>query len=483
MGLNNPNDSIFVVPQEYGLDPDDRYFGSIGDATMKHISSMSGADRMCWEDLYMAPSGAIFRREPTTSSYDPDPLKIRGCDLDDHRDEIKAQFIYAAQEEHRDAQERDPSIPPLDLEAIRERAEKYIKSIEEAYEEEDQRRESSEDALDEDRVPYHEWEKYPQLWQSIDIPSAPKDRFVYLGECRQQFYDHFPNGHPDAPLLQRAINMLNRDWEVGITDGYAEFCREVFPRWPWKIKYALDCAVQASKYLQDDICDPEDTIINMLTAIDNDWRIRYVNAVAAKAMQDPVINLLLHKEKEWQAMFDAGQSVHKHIVAFGKLLFENFRSQLNGYHWSRYRRAKVKFAPRVLFKEKDINRCGVADLRNILRISTEDARKIWFERPFESVEELYNKGYISENSFCSDETSEKVIYFIEKHAKQALDEESKARMAEVRKYLIQWQGQKKVQMSSDQWHMVWRYYKLLRKELDRRINVSRQQEREGRLQG
>jgi hypothetical protein len=49
-------------------------------------------------------------------------------------------------------------------------------------------------------------------------------------------------------------------------------------------------------------------------------------------------------------------------------------------------------------------------------------------------------------------------------------------MAEVRNYLIQWQRQRKVELSSDQWSLVWRYYKLLRTELDRSTDAKQEGE-------
>lgn len=89
--LNNPNAEIFSLEKEEGGDPEDHYFGSIGDSTLKHIQKLNSNGRQLWEELIHMKNGAIFRMVPNWDQFDRDPFNLKGKDLDKHLDKIRNQ--------------------------------------------------------------------------------------------------------------------------------------------------------------------------------------------------------------------------------------------------------------------------------------------------------------------------------------------------------------------------------------------------------
>ena len=243
----NPNADALVVPQEEGGTEDDNYFGSIGDATMRHVQSLSLAERQLWEELIHMGSGAIFRPTPSLDYVDRDPFKLRGQDLDDVLKD------YA------------DKVSPESLGAIKE-----------AFEIEAQRRETSEDALDREVIPYHEWEDNPGMWKEVDIPATPRDKMLYQGNTTQSFYDHFPEGHQNQDFINRVIRCLDRDWCGDDDDaGYAAWLvREVIE--PSNAKtYVKRFLEQLVNKLATGECNPTDTVDEYLQKIDDEWGYRY----------------------------------------------------------------------------------------------------------------------------------------------------------------------------------------------------------------
>lgn len=440
----NPNADALIIPQEEGSDRDDHYFGSIGDATMRHIESLCDGDRMLYEDLYTPRSGAIFRSVPSNRHFDSDPFNLKGKDLD----------LYL--------KEFEGKCSADDLIAVKE-----------AIELEAERREKSEDIHDvSDLVPYDQWEQYPQMWNKIDIPSTPKDRYIYMGNCTQQFYDFFPDGHPDTKNINQCINMMNRDWDAPLTEDYGKFVKEVIEGWKWSRKYTLRHMLLMIDALVVEH-NLDEVVIKALKDIDHCWRVEVLNSVAQKMMQDPICMLLVKKESEWDKSAKEGFSVYASIKTFGQVLFKDFRGIMNGYHWHRYRRNRDKHAPKVIIRGVDINRCVPSELQRILRLDRNSADRIWHERPFETLDEIYNKGYITGIAFSDDDKTDKVIGFIEKHSQIASKQLDTKRLDDVRKILIKQQQQNETQwqLSSEQWSMIWRYYRILKADLVRAINV------------
>lgn len=448
--LCNLNNQALVVPPEYGTNEDDTYFASIGDATAKHVSSLSFADRQLWQELIVTKSGNIFRAVPSNNSHDQDPMCLRGRDLEKYLETVK--------------QQAGSKLDKSGLEAITE-----------AFAAEAERREKSEDAYDRaELIPYHMMEQYPGMEKYVDIPTTPRDHLVYMGNVNQLFYDEFPDGHPFADLINMSIRMLNKDT---VDSSYATwFCEWLDEQQcPEYIKRHLS---RLAEQLGSEMGDPDEHVKAALSAIDDCWRIEYRNTAAARCKRDSVFMLLVHKEREWKNQASEGFNVYASIKSFGQVLFSGFRDKMKGHHWARYHKAKRKHAPRVIARGFDINRCSLRELEAALRVDREGALTIWFARPFESLGQIYHKGYIRSIAFSDNNQADKVVIALEKAYNLDMSNRSLQHLSEVREKLAARQKNNQLGMSHHDWRMVWAYYRILREELVRKVNEQRQERKE-----
>jgi len=350
-----------------------------------------------------------------------------------------------------------------------------LAAIKEAFENEVERREQSEDAYDRaELIPFHQMEQFPGMEKHIDIPSTPRDHLVYMGNVNQQFYDSFPEGHPNAALINQYISMMNREEFDESYAGWikkrldAEFC-------PDYIKYHLN---KLADRLATYRVDPDEEVEKALLAIDNCWRIEYRNAAATRAKKDRVLMLLIHKEKEWKKQAEEGFSVYSSIKSFGQVLFQGFRDKMKSSHWARYRRIKHQYAPRVVARGYDINRCSLRELETALRIGPKEAQNIWFARPFESLGQVYHNGYISSKSFSSHKQADRLVIALEQAFQLDSEGLSLQNLSQLRGELVASQKHGATGLNYHDWRMVWSYYRILRDELNRKINEQRQEGKE-----
>lgn len=449
---NNTNADAMIVPQEEGGTSDDHYFGSIGDATMQHVFDLTDSDRQLWEGLIHMRSGTLFRTYPNPQDHDPDPYKLKGKKLENYLEVYRAEV------------KRNTGAKLTDEDLI---------GVREAIEEEQARREESNDIYEQsDVVPYHEWQNNPHLWSQIDIPSTPQDRFAFMGNTSQMFYDWFPEGHPDSKIINQCLMILNREFPLDINDGYTKFVCDWLDnqRMHGYVRMHLKKLVFA---LNADLDDPDELVKSSFQAIDYAWGQEYSNSSASIALKQKMTKVILHKEKEWEAQYKEGFNVYTAIKSFGRILFENYREYMNGWHWNRYRAAKRKYAPRVILYGYDINRCTLNELTFALNTDRNNAEKVWFGRPFETLEGMYNSGFLTGQSFVDDETTDKLVCFLEKHAKIAKDSLNIKYITDVCSILLNMQREKKGDLSNNQWSMIWRYYKILKADVLKAINGER----------
>lgn len=455
--LCNPNNQALVVPLEYGADEDDTYFGSIGDATAKHVSSLSHADRQLWQELIHTKSGNIFRAEPSLNQHDTDPFALRGKELEQELESMK--------------QKAGKKLDKSMLAAIRE-----------AFEAETKRREDSEDAYDRaEMIPYHQMEQYPGMEKHIEIPQTPKDWLMYMGNTRQQFYDAFPEGHPDTPVIMRYVRMLDRD---EVNDGWYDFVRQCLIGENVR-PYTMRALSHLIDRLEANENDDDECVEDALSEIDQGYRIEYLNEVAKRAQRDHILQLLLFKENEWDRDAKRGFNVYSSIKAFGRVLFESYRDKMKGHHWARYRKIRNRHAPRLIARGVDVNRCSISELVQALKLTRERAIKLWHARPFESLGYVRNKGYIDKNSFADTEEMGNLLSMVEKAAKTAEENLQLSFLSAVANELARKQELQKDKSPEQQqeWRMVWAYYRIIREDLTRMINDQRQKENEQQEDG
>lgn len=446
--FRNPNKDIMEVEQQEGGVEDDNYFGSIGDAYQQHIQTLNGFERQMWEDLIHMPSGSLFTLYPSPDFMDDDPLKMKGANLKDYISRYKDEF------------QKNMGRAPTESELV---------CVHECLAEEETRRDSGYDLFDNgELIPYHEWEQNPNMWQHVDIPSTPRDRPKYMGNCSQNFYDSFPEGHPNANVINACLTILNREFPLDIDESYANFvCAWLDQQ---KIEeYVRDHLKHLTMQLYEGLKDPDNLVEETLQAIDRHWGVDCINEAAARALKSSMTKLILYKEKEWEQMEKEGIAVYSSIKSFGFLLFSEFKDKMNSWHWSRYQAAKKRHAPRVILQGLDLNRCTLSDLRKLFREqsrgSSDDAHKLWLARPFETLEEAYAKKLLKPRCFSSDKNTEALIGFVEKHAQVAKEKMEVRHMTELSRVLIKLQQENKGNLSGEQWNTVWRYYKILKQDI------------------
>ena len=431
LSRTNPNNRALIVPQEEGADEDDRYFGSIGDATQKHIGSLSPANRQLWEGLYTAKSGKIFRFEASPAWSDPDPFSLSGEDLEVYFEKLKSTMKGKMSDE--------------DLAPLRE-----------AIEVEQERREKSEDLYDHaDPIPYHMLHEYPGMAQHAEIPGAPADKVIFMGDATQLFYDQFAEEHPDAAIINQALSILNKDWDV-IDQGFANW----FKTWI-DSQLCRKETIENFKWLADRLAegkeDPIDLTEQVLVGIENVWRKDYLKAAEEKTRVDALYQLLKVNQKKWAEEAKIGMTVYGQVKRFGQMLFKEFHGQMKPHHWALYRRIKTEHAPRVMVRGIDINRCDLSKLIFLFEDQNK-ARKVWLQRPFDSIGVVKKEGYLTRDIFVDDENTEGLLAKME-----AMADAGPEALNNFRKELIDAQRKKVYGMIS--WSPIWAYYHLLKSEL------------------
>lgn len=444
---NNPNLDIFKIPTQEGADEDDQWNGSIGDAVSAHVYSLSHSERQLWEDMICTRDGNIFRVSNNIEPYDKDPFHLQGKDLDDYLNQYKDKVSSES-----------------------------LQAIKEAIDQENENRTKTEDALDMgELVPYSEWERFPQMWNSIDIPNTPKDKMVYCGNTRQQFYDVFPEGHQDALFINKILGYLNGRKPENLDENYGKWLKTfiksqalVNPVKPYVIYHLqrlVDSVIADSEYA-------DQYVLGALKCIDGCWSQEFKNVTRQRFVNDSIYRLLLLRYKEWKHRHDNGESVYSDIKTFGQIMFNDLmlRQKMTNWHWAKYKKIKSFFAPKVIVRGKDINRCSMQELSEALRCDETKARKVWLERPFENIGEVYSNKLIDKTTFGGDENLDKVVNWLERITNQALKSKSLELLNEARKKLMTAQMDVRVMFTDEDWGMLWSFHRICRQEVMDKIN-------------
>ena len=382
---NNPNRDIFTVESEAGGDSEDTMCSMIGDATMAHLQSLSPAERQCWEHYVLMGNENLFSFAPSVADTDRDPHGLKVEDLEGY-------FMN------------------------NEVTEKFRPVIEEAIAEEKERREKSEDVYDraELLIPYQDWADNPGLSKHFDIPSTPKDTAVFCGNTTQQFYDHFPEGHPDSKTINDLLVRLNRD-SSDLTDKYGDWLKTWLGQQPIKLPYTLFVLDLLVTRLTEGVdangkmVDPTEVIQKALTCLDDDYRQMYLREVNQKTEKDAVRKLLLRKQIEWDEDHAKGMNVLPFVKTFGQLLYTKFRGSIRRSHWALYKSLKARYMLPVLVKGVDINTCRLSDLERVLKVSRRVAIEIYTNRPFASPQELLKREVMEKAVTFKDDTGKEVV--------------------------------------------------------------------------
>jgi hypothetical protein len=444
--LNNPNAHVFIVPTQEGADTEDQWNGSIGDATMQHVRNLEDNERQLWEDMIHMQDGNIFRTVPSFDAFDRDPFNLAAEDLEDYLKEYL----------------RKTGATPQEEAAVRE-----------AITEEIERREASEDIMNLGQsLPFQDWEEFPQMWNSIDMPKTPRDKLIYCGNSRKRFYDFFPEGHPDSHYIEDVLNRMNPE----INDNYAKMV-------VGSIETSIECGlikpytgyflIKMVQEYTNNLSD--DCIQESLASIDKCWAVEYKNNSAIRSLEDPLYKLIVLKAREWNQRAKTGESVYSEIKSLGQALFSDLEllKKMRGAHWSKYRNIKRKHAPRVMVRGVDINRCSIQKLKKVLRCSSIKAKAVWLSRPIENLNRPYLDKLIDKAAFSEGEKTDRIIDWLESKAQKAIELNATTIFNQACTKMADAQRNNKVDIPDDEWRMIWAYSRICKEEIIAHVNQKR----------
>lgn len=440
-GPHNPNHDIFVVETQEGADKDDQGHGSIGDATMEHISKMR--HRLLEMEHYVhMPNGNLFRVEHNVQDSDEIGEKF-----------IKNQIMQVLTSNDRRVSAEDKK--------------RLIAFLKEEIEERRRQKEEKQDAMDQILIPYDEWEAMPQLTSSWDIPPTPRPLYIYAGTTRQMFYDVFPEGHPDEDKINAFIMMVNSiDW-----DDFDDNTIEYFQKWlgsqRWTIQTCIDHLLEFCIKVASDVITglPDDHMEAALLKIDEDWAAGLRNRAIRKFNNCPIMKEIREFENKLRRR-PAGTLMWAEIGKFGQYLYKKYGREVTTAHWNAYRELKAKFAPEVRIGNLDVNTASVYDLMKhfMKRTNRNDAynraRKIFFMRPFMSLEDLAKLRLITPEDIGYTERNVVFITLIKKARKQCLEQGTTSHLAKLSQLIIAKQREKPELMTQEEWSAVWQAYRI-----------------------
>lgn len=435
--INNPNADIFVIETEEGTDEEDNMCSMIGDAVQNHMQSLSSAERQVYEHYLFMGNAKIFELLPNWEPNDPDPFKLDNEDLENYFEIYKNKLS-----------EKDKSV------------------LQEAIDEEKIRREKSEDMYDNKQdcmISFQDWQENPLAAKHIDLPSTPKDRSRYCGDTTTPFYDYLPLEHPDSQKILNFLFRINRD----IDDITPKFIKNI-KNWLNEeagiksliVKKALTQALDKINAEED----PTQTIIAALKTIDFSWSKYYCNTSLEYLLKDPVYQLLLTKHNEWEQKVADGGNVYPSVKQLGGLLFKKFRKNMRPFHWKLYNRLKKKFAPRIMVRGKDINRCTLREFTTLFNIDKRKAMDVINLRPYDSLENFRKKSTLTDAQFVIS-SAEKIMNLIKEKAILCINGRTTRPLTQYCKELIKAQQKNSLQLSAIEWSSVWSYYRLTKEDV------------------
>ena len=447
---HNLNFDIFTIPAQEGGSEEDNYLASIGDAVQQHVQSLSHGERQLWDSLlHMDNTGAIFRVEDSPFHRDTDPFNLQKEENLEKAFQIKIMTAFKGQE--------------VD--------EEFVKVLREEFEKEVERRQKSEDIADIGiPIPYHDWEKFPQMHKHWDIEPTPKPLFIYMGQSKSYFYDSMPEHHPDKNNIEKFFQLINKDWDE-ITEEFSEWAITVLDSMTFSepgVNFILSSLMFA---LASGDKHPETLIENALNDIDQSYQETYRNESIKLRDKDPIHQILNLNSEVWENQSKNGLRPYGSIKKLGQTLYENHLDKTNKSHWARYRKFKKDYAPVLLFKGIDLNRASVYDLKRVLNISDSSARELWFARPFDNLGAFKKFDFLNPTSITSNKQTENALYLIDKKLSAALESNDSQVLTNLGKTLRNVEVKKLTKISTDEWQTIWFYYRIAKADMFNTFNA------------
>ncbi len=466
-GQSNPNADIFTIETEEGRDEEDNMCSMIGDAMMAHLQRLSPSQRQCWEHYVLMGGKNLFDFIPSPTDNDRDPHGLKVEDIEGLEEDIKSVR---------------PDLASLPKEAL-----------EEAIEQERERRGTSEDVMDRTEllIPYQEWAENPGMFKHFDMPSTPKNLAIFCGNTSQIFYDEFPEGHPDSKIINDFLVRVNRDVDE-LTENYGKWICEWLDQQNFKLPYAQKVLVRLMERLVEGEKNPEEVTRLALTLIDQDWQKSWIQNAKVQIAEDPIRQLLERKSEEWAQMHKEGLSVLPFVKSFGQVMYGKFRTQIKKSHWAFYKAVKAKYAPAVILRGLDVNTCRLGDLERVLGIPRQVAVDIFVNRPFQSSAELLEreveykavvmkdkdgkehvitparkekKGWLKKDLLSEKGNIEELYSLIRSKAEEAASKRNMKALTSLSSELVARQKDSRDNFTSKEWGALWTFYRTTKSDI------------------
>lgn len=484
----NPNAPIFTVETEQGATPEDKSHSCIGDATMKHQSSLRPIDRTIYHELLSFADGTIMRMEEDTYQVIHD---FREMDA-----EAAEAFLEA----------KGVSINP-DPEDI------YESGIMTAISVED----------------------YEKNIEPYEIPSTPRPKFIHCGNSGQVFYDDFPEDHPESGKINMLLMMIRSNASILLSnyvhsrrvfDKSTGFCRD-FVQYDWYENWS-DYFTETVAAMHDNGSILSTTIANsfidigtfistehptedairecisdQLKEIDADYSVEVQFAAECKTLlgweeDDADGTVIKHSknegyaylskmEKDWALSYsrDARDAnvlgIYKDVMRVGSELFAGdfntdesgvTRARKSRLTWSKYASLKRKYAPRLKMNGIDINKCFHSKvLCDTIGLTQKHANQVvsrLIEKEFKSLDEVFSVIGIERSLFHTSKERkqvEEIVNIIDVEYEKAIKYKTLDRFLKVSATLMKKRDAGEFTDEFTVWKEVWNHYRSLKADI------------------
>lgn len=504
-GIHNPNHDIFVIPTQAGADDEDQWNGSIGDATMEHVTTMSHR-LMEMEHYVHMNNGNLFRVENNVAPPDEEGSRSIKSDIDklnlsDVRAHDLSKIVYTDGFRSWNASYstyETSALAPIRTSTLDDKK-NVLEFLKEEITQAKLAREERNDIMEQTRIPFSDWEFNPQMANIIDMPSTPSALYIYAGNSKDMFYDHMPEDHPDKLAITKLLTSANSiEWD-NFDEKVASYFNKRIDDTEWSHLYAADRLKQMFNQIATTEVNPSTAAKSALDDIDNDWGSLVRDVAITKFNLNPVVQEMVEFEKKLAVNYISGRVVWSDIGKFGQYLFKKYGTEMTTAHWNYYKQIKLRFAPTVFVSGININTAHMNELRNLFKTRfksqfeavefMEDtkslrvldslnktveslAAKIYFARPFFSVEDLAAKKLITVEDLGYNNNTVVFISSIKKAYTESLRSKNIAALSRIAQQIINIQQNNSKKLSDQEWLNVWQVYRVCKGNLISELGIT-----------
>lgn len=505
-GVQNPNHDIFVVPTQAGSDEEDQWNGSIGDATMEHVTNMS--HRLMEMEHYVHMSnGNIFRVENNVAPPDEEGSRSIKNDITilANSKDIRAFDLskIQAHEGYRQwpgsyAEYQTGVTAPLRTSTLEDKK-NVLEFLKQEIENAKLAKEERNDVMEQTRIPFSEWEFNPQMANTIDMPSTPTPLYIYAGNSKDIFYDEMPEDHPDKSFIVKLLNTANSiEWD-NFTEETVDYFKKKIEDYQWKHLYASQRLIDLFLDISTGTVSPTQLAQKALSDIDSDWGSFLKETAILKFNLDPIVSEMKEFESSTLINYSLGRVVWGDIGKFGQYLFKKYGNQMTTAHWNYYKNMKTRFSPTVFVGSLNINTANMNELRSLFanrfkeeletlsnltdnrssrriaeinRTIENLAASIFFKRPFFSVEDLAAKNIITVADLGYTNNTVVIISSIKKAYSESLRTKSMSSLSRIAQQIINLQQNNPKRLMEQEWLNIWQVYRVCKGNLMSSLGIN-----------